>query len=338
MTFAGFNAAGGTAEEAPDYLCGSSGRAVGHAAFPGTLNGMSTSAELSASVVKKLKTFLKQGGEHLEAIDALVRRLGADSLNTADLDLDGPKALRFFADEVDHQSIGKARKWVKSLDTYAAGYLPPSLRQRVTRHPDGSTEAESVPAVIDNARIAIHSRMETVKHLVGTAAPTPPGPDRDSAGGWQHIRELGLLENAVLDGYLATIRVRRTVAERRSAIAAGKELLEATMKGAIRYADPSASGFEKDDLPKLWTQLRGLIQEDSAISPALGGKDLGVSKVLKTMSNIVAGVTETRNKVGYGHGNSEAPKGLQESHVVLIIDSTHTLTRFITARLNEKYS
>ncbi|MER6445477.1 abortive infection family protein [Streptomyces venezuelae] len=299
---------------------------------------MSTPAELSASVVKKLNTFLKQGGEHLEAIDALVRRLGADSLDTADLDLDGPKALKFFADEVEHHSIEKARKWVKSLDTYAAGYLPPSLRQRVTRHPDGSTKAESAPAVIDNARIAIHSRMETVKHLVGTAAPTPPGPDRDSAGGWQHIRELGLIENAVLDGYLATIRVRRTVAERRSAIAAGKELLEATMKGAIRYADPSASGFERDEMPQLWKRLRGLIQEDAAISPALGGTDFGVSKSLKAMSNIVVGIAETRNKVGYGHGNPEAPKGLQESHAALVIDSAHTLTRFITARLNEKYS
>ncbi|MFF0013471.1 abortive infection family protein [Streptomyces sp. NPDC005374] len=60
--------------------------------------------------------------------------------------------------------------------------------------------------------------------------------------------------------------------------------------------------------------------------------------MLKAMKNIIVGVAEIRNRVGYGHGNPEAQKGLQESHALLVIDSTYTLTRFITTRLNEKFS
>ncbi|MFD9116780.1 hypothetical protein [Streptomyces bottropensis] len=85
---------------------------------------MSTSAELFASGVKKL--FLRQGGERLEAIDALVRRLGADILRTEGLNLEGMNSLMLFGDEFEHQCIKENHKWVTDLDTYAKGYLPSS--------------------------------------------------------------------------------------------------------------------------------------------------------------------------------------------------------------------
>ncbi len=56
------------------------------------------------------------------------------------------------------------------------------------------------------------------------------------------------------------------------------------------------------------------------------------------MGNIAVGIAATRNKVGYSHGDPEVPKGLQESHALFVIDSAYTLTRFITTRLNERFS
>ncbi|MFF0474408.1 abortive infection family protein [Streptomyces sp. NPDC004284] len=296
---------------------------------------MSTPTNLSTSVITKLRRFLNQGRERLEAIDALMRRLGADSLSTADL-MAGD-SLKAVFDEGQHHAVEKAQKWVADLDEYARGYLPEAMRHRVIRHPNGKG-AEELPTLIDNARIAIRSRLETVKQLIGEAAPTPAGAERDAAGGWPHLRELGLIEDAVLDGYLSTMRTRRTVAQRRAAIGAAKELVEAAMKGAIHYADPTATGFEKDEMPQLWKRLRTLIQEDPAADLALGGKDIGIAKTLNAMSTVITGIAETRNKVGTGHGNPAAPKKLQESHVLLVIDSAHTMTRFITSRLSELFA
>ncbi|MFD5694382.1 abortive infection family protein [Streptomyces rubiginosohelvolus] len=296
---------------------------------------MSTPTDLSASVTTKLRRFLKQGQERLEEIDAFMRRLGVDSLKTDELtEMDSMKAV---FDEAKNRAIEKARKWVADLDEYAKGYLSENMRRRVTQHPNG-LGGDDLPAHIDNARIAVHSRIQTVKQLIGEATPTPAGSERDAAGGWTHLRELGLVEDAVLDGYLNTMRTRRTVAQRRAAIGAAKELVEAAMKGAIHYADPAATGFEKDEMPQLWKRLRTLIQEDHAADRALGGKEIGVAKTLSGMNNLITGIAEMRNRVGSGHGTPTAPKGLQESHVLLVIDSAHTITRFVTSRLNELFA
>ncbi|MFF6882631.1 abortive infection family protein [Streptomyces sp. NPDC012421] len=296
---------------------------------------MPTPTDLSASIVTKLRRFIRQGQERLEGIDALLRRLGVESLNTADLTFED--SMRAIFDEAKNHAIEKARKWVADVDEYAKGYLLEDVRRRVTRHPDG-LGGEELEDHIDNARIAIHSRIESMKQLIGEASPTPAGAERDATGGWTHLRELGLIEDAVLDGYLSTMRSRRTVAQRRAAIGAAKELVEAAMKGAIHYADPAATGFEKDEMPQLWKRLRTLVQEDPTADPALGGRDIGVAKTISGMNNVITGIAETRNKVGTGHGNPAAPKKLQESHVLLVIDSAHTMTRFITSRLNELFT
>ena len=109
------------------------------------------------------------------------------------------------------------------------------------------------------------------------------------------------------------------------------------MKGAILYATPTATGFERDEMPQLWRRLKPIIQQEPSANPALGGNDFGVVRLLSGQTTTVSGVAEIRNKVGTGHGNPKAPKGLMESHTVLVIDSVHTLTRFITTRLGELF-
>ncbi|MCO5995767.1 abortive infection family protein [Actinoallomurus rhizosphaericola] len=106
------------------------------------------------------------------------------------------------------------------------------------------------------------------------------------------------------------------------------------MKGAIQYIDPGATGLEKDKMPVLRRKLRNLIQQDHFADPSLGGKDHGAARILPGMNNIITGIAEIRNEVGSGHGPT-APKGLQESHVLLVVDSAYTMTCFISARINE---
>ncbi|GGP80275.1 abortive infection family protein [Streptomyces melanogenes] len=295
-----------------------------------------SSVELSASVTSKLRTFIRQGDERLEAIDAALRRLGVHTLDVADFDFEGER-WALFADEVKHQTVAKAIKWVDGVDEYVKGYLEAPQARRVTRHPHDFKGLDHGGTLIENLRIAIRARQETLRQLVGKAVRTAAGADRDAAGGWPHLRDLGLVDGAVLDGYLGTMRARATVAQRRAAIGAAKELLEAVMKGAIVYATPEAMGFERDEMSQLWKRLKMIIQQEPSVDPALGGSDFGVVRLLNGQTTTVQGVAEVRNKVGTGHGKPNAPKGLKESHTVLVIDAVHTMTRFIAARLGELF-
>ncbi|MCO5995766.1 hypothetical protein [Actinoallomurus rhizosphaericola] len=180
---------------------------------------MSSSGELPPSVVAKLRAFLQRGEAQLEAIDALLRRLGVDSLNTADLNHEDTEILlAIHSDEIRHQTIRKAQRWVDDLDEYASGYLPKVARERITRHPTGRS-GSNAGDLIEDARTAIRDRARAVNALIGEAVPRPARVERDSTGGWNHLRDLGLVDSAVLDGYLRVMRTRRTIAQRRTALA-----------------------------------------------------------------------------------------------------------------------
>ena len=304
---------------------------------------MSQTSDLSAPTVRKLRTLIRQGEEHLDAINAALKRAetmaaGAAPGRTKAAQAANVDKLRhqvaFVFDEAEHGTLMKATKWTKRVDDFAVGYLDDKLARRVVRHGKDFGGKDHLE-VIEKLTGAVLGRLDTLRAIVGTAAPTPAGPDRDSDGGWRHIRDLGLVESSVIDGYLKAFRARSTVAERRAAIGAAKELLEATLKGALRYTASASAEVDKAELPALWKSVVTQLQLDDASDAALGGRDIGVIKILNGLNTAVAGTAEVRNKVGTGHGRAAAPKGLKDSHVVLVIDATFTLTRFVTARLAE---
>ncbi|MFG2882825.1 CHAT domain-containing protein [Streptomyces sp. NPDC048297] len=129
--------------------------------------------ELSASVVKKLRTYLRQGDERMEAINASLRRLGVPSLDPRELEFSS-RPLGLFAEEAKHRAIEKGAKWVESLDDYARGYLDRPVADRVTGNPRDIYEQTDAADLIENLRVAIGSRLDTVRELVGpTREPAP---------------------------------------------------------------------------------------------------------------------------------------------------------------------
>jgi Abortive infection C-terminus len=158
--------------------------------------------------------------------------------------------------------------------------------------------------------------------------------DREAAGGWNHLRGLGIIDDNVLDGHLKTIRTRRTRAEQSAAIGAAKELLEATLKGVLLHYNPEAD--ISGDLPKLWKEVRSKLVTDSDSDPSLGSKDKGIAQLSGSLAGVIDGLAYIRNRVGSGHGRSRPPRGLSESHVLLSVDSVYTLTRFIAQRYKER--
>jgi hypothetical protein len=245
--------------------------------------------------------------------------------------------------EVDTGAFEKALKWISDLDGYATGSLPDRERDaiRSVQSPELSPVRAGRPrptidSVVGTFRQALAGRLAVLDELLGLNDPanTVDTHDREAAGGWNHLRGLGIIDDNVLDGHLKTIRTRRTRAEQSAAIGAAKELLEATLKGVLLHYNPEAD--ISGDLPKLWKEVRSKLVTDSDSDPSLGSKDKGIAQLSGSLAGVIDGLAYIRNRVGSGHGRSRPPRGLSESHVLLSVDSVYTLTRFIAQRYKER--
>jgi Abortive infection C-terminus len=251
-----------------------------------------------------------------------------------------PPALAAVA--VETRAFDKAAKWITNLDGYAAGSLPAAGREALRAVPAPELRpitAGQRPLTIDDVvgpfREALTGRLQILDGLLGLSEPADSvaAGDRDASGGWNHLRGLGIIHDSVLDGYLATMRSRRTRAQRSAAIGASKELLEAVLKGVVLRDDPDAD--TSGDLLDLWKKVIARLVVDPAADRSLGSKDGGIAQLTRGLSGIVNGLSNVRNRVGSGHGRPEHAAGLAESHVLLSIDSVYALTRFVAQRHRE---
>lgn len=150
---------------------------------------------------------------------------------------------------------------------------------------------------------------------------------RDASGGWPHLR--GLLDDAVLDGYLNRMRQRRTRSEISDAIGAAKDTVEATMKAMASRLEVTPA-TSQPDLQDWWKSISPYFI-DSHADKALGGKEGATQKLLRAQSTTIQALGELRNNVGTGHGRPTHPAGLTSAHALLAVDTAHTLTRFLAA-------
>ncbi|MEU9565537.1 CHAT domain-containing protein [Streptomyces sp. NPDC048161] len=167
--------------------------------------------ELSANVVRKLRTYLRQGDERIEALNAALRRLGVSSLDPRELEFSA-RPLDLVAEEGRHRGVEKGVKWVESLDDYARGYLDPSVADRVTRNPRDIYQQTEAVDLFENLRVAIGSRLETVSELVGptrSAVPTATRAAREPRP--EKLRILMLASSA--EGDLRVSREQKRIRE-----------------------------------------------------------------------------------------------------------------------------
>lgn len=245
--------------------------------------------------------------------------------------------------EIDTKAIQKATKWINDLDGYATGSLPDRERDAIRSVPlpelnpiRAGSPRPTIDGVVDIFRRALQGRLEVIDELLGLSDPanSVDTHDRETVGGWGHLRGLGIIDDNVLDGYLRTIRTRRTRAQQSAAIGAAKELLEATLKGVIMHYEPDAK--ISGDLPDLWKLVRAKLVVNPGADPSLGSKDKGIAQLGGSLAGIISGLSYIRNQVGTGHGRPTTPNSLSESHVLLSVDSVYALTRFIAQRFKEE--
>lgn len=194
-----------------------------------------------------------------------------------------------------------------------------------------SSAIESVEEQIIRLSLAVESRIALFAEQLkadGEYEDVTPAL-RDAPGGWPHLRDNGLLADAVLDGYIARMRKRRTKAQISDSIGAAKEVTEATMK-ALATKHEAIPVSATPDLADYWKVLRPHLV-DSKIDKALGDKDGAIQKLIGAQVTTIQTLGELRNRVGTGHGRADHPAGLQPAHALLAIDVAHSVTRFLTS-------
>lgn len=239
--------------------------------------------------------------------------------------------------ERQHRLYTKIYKWLAGADNGSPRNLGDDLFSLYRELPSAhlaliDTRADAtVEAQILQLSEAIESRIAVFVaqlELDGEHEDIAPGL-RDSPGGWPHLRQEGLLTDAVLDGYLARMRRRRTRSEISDSIGGAKEVTEATMKAlAVKHGALPASATP--DLGDYWKVLRPHLV-DSSIDRALGAKDGSVMKLVSSQVSTIMSLGELRNRVGTGHGRTDHPAGLQPAHALLAVDVAHSTTRFLTS-------
>lgn len=227
----------------------------------------------------------------------------------------------------------KIDKWVTEVYVAAEGYFTEDLYAQYLALEDLPTitvDYEGVPnmeARLDELSSAIEERVKLIGEQLkidGEHEDVTPAL-RDAAGGWPHLR--GVIDDTVLDGYLAQMRKRRTNADISSSIGAAKEVTEATMK-ALAAKHGVSPGRSTPDLQDWWKSLKP-VMADASIDRALGHNEGALVKLLGGHINTVQSLGELRNKVGSGHGKSSHPAGLKPAHALLAVDTAHTLTRYL---------
>lgn len=239
--------------------------------------------------------------------------------------------------EIKKKLIHKILIWFHDLDNWATLNLSRPQTIRGLKIPK-KTPQTSNSSFVDECQSVLNLRLRLIAELLGTSASvtSPDMSNRESAGGWRHLRDLEIFDDDVLDSFISKMGKRSTPTLRENAIGAAKELLEALARGVLE-GDYSDKDLSRMDMPELFKKVRDGLSVDANLPPALGGSGQGLDQVIGSLIGIVYGITNLRNSVGSGHGRPRHVKGLTEIHVVLVVDATYALTRFIAAlyRLNE---
>lgn len=144
------------------------------------------------------------------------------------------------------------------------------------------------------------------------------------------LRASGLVEVQVVDDYVRTMEHMRTPKQLRDCIGAAKEVVEATLRGALERL---GERWEKrDDLPALMKKWRRAVRADAA--PDAEGRD-ALEGALVGLTTVVTFVGEARSGYGSGNGRTRYPAGLKPRHARLAVDCAETIVRFVVVTLDD---
>ena len=254
-----------------------------------------------------------------------------------------------FEERFDHQLLGmlysdmerrkkivyKIQIWSKSLDDWAYLNLPKPKIILQLKLP-GSTSELSVFDFVNEIASKTQQKLNLISSLLAISASvtSPDKKNRESEGGWAHLRDLDIFDGEMLDAYLTRMGKRSTPTQRENAIGASKELLEALARGMLE-GDFTDDELKKFDFAVLFKKVRKILSIDENLPKSLGKENQGVDQIMGGLTSVLAGITNLRNEVGTGHGRPRVIQGLSENHVMLVVDATYTLSRFYATLIRE---
>lgn len=159
-------------------------------------------------------------------------------------------------------------------------------------------------------------------------------PPADSQIQAPELEVSGLLEPELLQAYLtrmSSVRTRRATSQ---AIGAAKELVEATLEGALHVLHEPAPR-PRDDLlmtarrVQLAVRDRGLL-----VAPDAGGVQSTANWQTHLLA-LIQDLAEWRNDYGTGHGRRRLPAGLAPRHGRLAADAATSYVRFLVMTLDD---
>jgi hypothetical protein len=196
------------------------------------------------------------------------------------------------------------------------GSSPPSQREDT----EPSVRVDECQSLIDdNVR-----RLERLLDLLPRATPITVQAIEHR---FTEVRQTNLIEETLLDSYIARMSKTRTRPQISQAIGAAKELVEACNRSTLDRLDVS---YPLGDFPKLGKIVRNeLLKRESTAPSTKSGEAIGV--LLTGMGTVEQALATLRNEVGTGHGKPDLPKGLRPRHAQLAIDIADTHVRYLVA-------
>jgi Abortive infection C-terminus len=224
-------------------------------------------------------------------------------------------------------------RWLDGNDSivqkYLGGGADEFLSGRVWSPPSRREEVE--PSVrVDECQALIDDNVRRLERLLDvlprTAAPVVVQAVEHR---FAEVRQTNLIEESLLDSYIARMSKTRTKPQISQAIGAAKELVEACNRSTLDRLDVS---YPLGDFPKLGKLVRNeLLRRESTAPSTKSGEAIGV--LLTGMATVEQALTTLRNEVGTGHGKPELPTGLRPRHAQLAIDIADTHVRYLVATL-----
>jgi Abortive infection C-terminus len=249
------------------------------------------------------------------------RRAGSDSLDLAFL---LPTFEIKVEDWIASDWIETMRSWRERAARPMHRYLQEQYRETLPALAHGP----GWPISLDTGEPWLRSAVDELLHLQAALgiqraiAPSPPAPTRFS-----ELLGSGLVDAKVVNDHAKSMTTAlRTAKQRSDAIGAAKELIEATLRGALdQLGMPPRS---RDNLPTLMKAWRGAIGQ---AAPSRSGADV----LARALNAQVMFLAEWRNRYGRGHGRTKYPGGVKARHARLAVDTTETFIRFVVTTMDD---
>jgi hypothetical protein len=146
---------------------------------------------------------------------------------------------------------------------------------------------------------------------------------------FEEVRAFGLIDGAVIDGWVKDVASPRTPKELADAIGAAKEIAEASLRAGLdRLTVPWT---DRDDLQQLMRKWRDAARPSDL--DASGAQQL--DQALAALGNLVAFLASFRNAYGRGHGRTRFPAGIRAHHARLAVDIADAVGRFVVLTIDD---